>query len=176
MARYAPLVIFLVLTLVFLTFGKFRHEIKAWAKYSVNQYGYPAIFVLTWLSDVLIQPIPADVIVFGSTFGGAHIVRTAVVAGVASTLGGLTGYFIGTWFGPKRFRRIFGIHMLRNGRDLFRNYGALAIFVSGITPIPYSAVCWVGGIYRVPIGKVLLASFFSRSLRYLFFGWLGYMF
>ncbi len=147
--------------------------IKVAAQQAVERYGLPALFVLTWLSDAIIQPIPADVYVFGTGFGGGHIYWTALVAGVASSLGGVSGFYIGKLIGPWRFKRIFGGKLLRGGRILFKEYGWWAIFVSGITPIPYSAVCYVGGIYQMPVLDVLVPSLIGRTGRYLLFAWLG---
>lgn len=149
-----------------------KQEIQEWAKLAVENYGYGALFVLTWLSDVLIQPIPADFLVFGSRFGGSSLLLTAVTAGTSSALGGTTGYYVGRLFGPWRFRRIFGSKILRAGRNLFRKHGALAIFVAGVSPIPYSATCWIGGIYKTPLHEVVIASLISRTLRYIVVGWL----
>ena len=174
--KVTTFLVVLGLIALFIVFAKNREAIKTAAQYAVSTYGLPALFLLTWLSDVIIQPIPADVLVFGSTFGGASIWEVALTAGLASALGGLTGYFVGRWFGPWRFRRVFGKKLLRMGRDLFRRHGAMAIFVSGVSPIPYSGVCWVGGIYRMPFIEVAIASIFSRTLRYVFFGFIGVLF
>ncbi|MDN5279092.1 MAG: hypothetical protein PWR01_3057 [Clostridiales bacterium] len=160
---------------LFLLFMKYRDVIKASAEHAVNNFGYPALFLLCWAADVIIQPIPADVIVFGTAFGGASLVKTALVAGLSSGMGGMTGFYLGRLFGPWRFRKIFGSKILRKGRDLFRDHGALAIFVAGVSPIPYSAVCWIGGIYNMSLTKVVIASWISRTLRYLVVAYIGYM-
>lgn len=163
----------LLLVGVFLMFYLYRAPIKVLAKESVENYGFPALFVVCWLADAIIQPIPPDAVVFGTAFGGANIWKTAFFAGAASALGGTTGYLLGRIFGPWRFRRLFGSKYLRGGRDLFRDHGSLAIFVAGVTPIPYSAVCWIGGIYRMPLGKVMLASLISRIPRFIVVAWLA---
>jgi len=168
--------VILGLIALYFFFVEYKEGIKAAAQHAVGTYGLPALFLLTWLSDVIIQPIPADILVFGATFGGAPVFGVALTAGLASALGGLTGFYVGRWFGPWRFRRVFGRKLLRMGRDLFRKHGAMAIFVSGVSPIPYSAVCWVGGIYRMSVLEVAIASIFSRTLRYTFFGLVGLLF
>lgn len=172
-AKFTTVIAVLAVVAIFLIFSRYRLEIKEMATYAVSTYGFPALFLITWASDVIIQPIPADVFVFGSTFGGAKIFETAFVAGLSSGMGGMTGYYIGRWFGPWRFKRVFGTHLLQAGKDLFKNYGWMAVFISGITPIPYSAVCWVGGIYQMPVVHVFLASWVSRTIRYVIVGWLG---
>lgn len=174
-AQYSAIAFLLGLVALFFVFLYYRAPIKLLAKDAVESFGYPALFLLCWAADVIIQPIPADVIVFGTAFGGADIWKTAFIAGLSSGLGGMTGYYIGKLFGPWRFRRLFGPKLLRSGRDLFRDHGALAIFVAGVTPIPYSAVCWIGGIYRMSLAKVILASWISRTLRYFAVAWLANM-
>ena len=173
--KYSTFAIILGIVGIFVLFLEYKAQIKLTAVHAVNHYGYPALFFLCWAADVIIQPIPADVIVFGSSFGGANLWTTAIVAGLSSGLGGMTGYFLGKWFGPWRFRKMFGSKMLRTGRKLFKEHGALAIFVAGVSPIPYSAVCWIGGIYKMSLYKVVLASWTSRTIRYLLVAWLGYM-
>lgn len=174
-AKYSTFLIVIGIIGVFLFFLEYKAQIKLTAVNAVNHYGYPALFLLCWAADVIIQPIPADVIVFGSAFGGANLWKTAFIAGLSSGMGGMTGYFLGKWFGPWRFRRMFGSKLLRQGRKMFRDHGALAIFVAGVSPIPYSAVCWIGGIYNMSLVKVIAASWISRTLRYVLVAWLGYM-
>lgn len=171
--KSSGIILVVLLTLLFIFFHHHREEIKVVAQNAVENYGFPALFFLCWFADVMIQPIPADFIVFGMVFGGAGVIQTALVAGLSSGMGGMTGYYLGKMFGPWRFRRIFGSKMLRLGRDLFRDHGALAILVAGISPIPYSAVCWVGGIYNMSLTKVILTSWLSRSLRYFVVAWLA---
>lgn len=172
-AKTSALLIAAGMAVLFFLFHLNREVIKAAAENAVTNFGYPALFLLCWAADVIIQPIPADFIVFGMVFGGASILPTAFVAGLSSGMGGMTGYFVGKYFGPWRFRRIFGSRMLRRGRDMFRDHGALAIFVAGVTPVPYSAVCWIGGIYNMSLTKVVLASWISRTIRYVVVSWLA---
>lgn len=174
-ARLSALLMLIGVVILFFIFLQYRTPIKAASKAAVERFGYPALFLLCWGADVIIQPIPADVVVFGTVFGGANIWVTAFVAGLSSGFGGFTGYFIGKFFGPWRFRRIFGSKLLRSGRNLFRDHGALAIFVAGVTPIPYSAVCWIAGIYKMSLTKVIIASWISRTLRYLLIAWFADM-
>jgi membrane protein YqaA with SNARE-associated domain len=172
-AKYSAYALIAGLAALFVAFYKYRDVIKLTAENAVNNFGYPALFLICWAADVIIQPIPADVIIFGSSFGGANLWKTALIGGLSSGMGGMTGYYLGRWFGPWRFRRIFGSKMLRKGRDLFRDHGALAIFVAGVSPIPYSAVCWIGGIYNMSLAKVVVASWVSRTLRYIVVAYLG---
>jgi|GEM_PF-1790346 len=173
--RLRSLLMFAVMLTVFTGLGVYRDQIKIWATLFVETYGMPALFALTWIADTTFQPIPPDVFVFGSTFGGANVLLASVVAGIASACGGITGYFIGRCVGPKRFRRMFGDKLMKTGREIFDKYGIYAIGVAALTPLPYSGTCWVAGIYKMSPIVVFLTSVVGRILRYLFIGWLGYM-
>ncbi len=175
-ARLTGILTVLSMVVVFVLFYFYRVQIKIYAKDAVETFGYPALFFICLAADAIIQPVPPDVAVFGTALGGASIYKTAMVAGAASSLGGVTGFLMGKFFGPWRFRRLFGSKLLRGGRNLFRDHGALAIFVAGVTPIPYSATCWVGGIYSMPLYKLFIASLISRTLRYIGVAWFANFF
>jgi undecaprenyl-diphosphatase len=164
---------FLLIPAMLVVIWVWHDEVQELARHAVTQYGLPALFFLVWFFDATIQPIPPDVIVFGAGFGGARIVPAAFVAGFASSLAGVTGFYIGRAIGPKRFCRMFGRKILRMGGDLFKNYGSLAIFIASISPLPYSATCYVGGIYNMSPWKLFLTSLISRTARYLILAKLG---
>jgi membrane protein YqaA with SNARE-associated domain len=161
---------FLFLAVFFISF---HDELKEGTQSLVDRFGYPALFLLTLLADTVIQPVPPDVFVFGSGFGGANPVSAGAIAGIASSLGGLCGYFLGRWLGPWRFSRLFGRRLLRLAGNIYRKYGWLAIVVGAITPVPFSAVCWVGGIFRISPMIVLITGLLSRVPRFIFVGWIG---
>lgn len=154
-------------------FSHFHDDLKEFATYLVNTWGDPALFTLTLLADGIIQPIPPDVFVFGSAFGGERPLQAALVAGVASACGGLLGWAIGLRVGPWRFRRWFGNELLRTGCRIFRRYGCMVIVVGAVTPVPFSATCWIAGIHRLSPVIVFVTSLVCRVPRFLLAGWLG---
>lgn len=164
-----------VMLSIFFGLWAYHDPIKGWATLFVETYGMPALFALTWIADTTFQPIPPDVFVFGSTFGGANVLLASAIAGVASSCGGVTGYYIGRCVGAARFRRLFGDKLMKKGREIFDKYGMYAIGVAALTPLPYSGTCWVAGIYRMSPIVVFLTSVAGRILRYIFVGWIGYM-
>ncbi len=150
-------------------------ELQAWATSGVARFGLPLLFVLVWAADFVVQPIPPDLFVFAAGFGGADVWATALVGGVASSIGGMTGYTAGRLLGPRRFCRLFGRALLRAGRKIFRTYGGWAIFVAAVSPVPFSGACWVAGIYGTNPAVVFVTSLLSRTGRYLLMAWFGHM-
>ncbi|MDH5589329.1 MAG: VTT domain-containing protein, partial [Gemmatimonadota bacterium] len=98
--------------------------------------------------------------------------RFAVVATVASVVGGMVGYLIGAgawdligdWFfayvpgvTPEAFERVQG---------LYDEYDFWAVFLAGLTPIPYKVFTLSAGIFSINFGVFVLASVMSRGLRF----------
>ncbi len=166
---------FLLAFVAFESIRSFHDELQAWATAGVARFGLPLLFVLVWAADFVVQPIPPDLFVFATGFGGADVWATALVGGVASTVGGMTGYIAGRLLGPRRFCRLFGRALLRSGRTVFRRYGGWAIFVAAVSPVPYSGACWIAGISGTNPAVVFITSLLSRTGRYLVMAWWGHM-
>lgn len=168
-----PLGAVLGLAFLVVAFVLWHADLQALSRQFVDNYGLPALFLLTVFADSTVQPIPPDVFVFGSGFGGAHPVSAAVVAGLASALGGVCGYYIGQWIGPWRMRRWVGSKVFWTGRNLYKRYDWQIILIAATTPLPYSAACWIAGIYRASPVMVFFVSLISRIPRYMLVGYLG---
>ncbi|MBF0409731.1 MAG: DedA family protein [Candidatus Riflebacteria bacterium] len=148
-------------------------QIQGMAVHLVKTYGLSTLFILSWLADFIIQPVPPDAFVFAAAFGGANIWMTALFGGLGSSAGGTTGCIMCRCIGARRFCKLFGRDLLRSGKKVFKEHGNLAVFIAAITPIPYSATCWVAGIYGINPLTVFATSFVGRTGRYVFFAWLG---
>lgn len=172
------LIIGAILLLAFVALESIRNlhdELQVWATAGVARFGLSLLFVLVWAADFVVQPVPPDLFVFAAGFGGADVWSTALVGGIASTVGGMTGYSAGRLLGPRRFCRLFGRALLRAGRSIFRRYGGWTIFVAAVSPVPYSGACWVAGIYGTNPVIVFITSLLSRTGRYLVMAWFGHM-
>ncbi|MBN1544212.1 VTT domain-containing protein [Candidatus Woesearchaeota archaeon] len=71
---------------------------------------------------------------------------------------------------------MYGDKHLKKGQELFSKYGVYAVAVGAMSPIPYSAVCWTAGIYRMSYFKFILASIITRLPRFFLMGLIGYFF
>ena len=98
--------------------------------------------------------------------------RFAGVATLASVVGGVIGYGIGAgawtlmegWFfayvpgvSPEAFARVQG---------LYDRYDFWAIFLAGLTPIPYKVFTLSAGVFSINLGIFVVASVLSRGLRF----------
>ena len=97
-----------------------------------------------------------------------------------SILGGITGYYIGFIFWEE-----LGIHITEHlaltdhvnaFKELYNTNGALAVFVAGVSPIPYKLVTLLSGISGMNFLYFCIFSTLSRGMRFFLVGLLVYYF
>lgn len=135
-------------------------------------HGTTALFLLA-VAESSFFPIPPDPLLIALCLGAAgRSLRFAAVATVASVVGGIIGYGIGAgawvlvegWFyayvpgvDPESFARVQG---------LYDRFGFWAIFLAGLTPIPYKVFTLSAGVFQINFGVFVVASVLSRGLRF----------
>ena len=142
------------------------------AKGLVEDYGYLGIFLIAF-TESIIQPIPPDIFISGGTIFGLNPLFASLIATLGSVLGGIVGYFLGKFLGEPIFKKIFKENWYNKGELLFRKYGIWAVIIAAITPIPFKAICWLAGIFEMPLGGFILASIVGRLPRFLFIAFLS---
>jgi len=120
-----------------------------------REIGYPGIFLLSLIgASSIIIPIPYTVILLALSPAFDPILLT-ITAGAGSTLGELVGYGLG-YIGRNALgkeRRSQMDAMLR----IFRKFGALAVFVFALTPLPDDLLFIPLGLMRYSLWKTLAA-------------------
>ena len=135
-------------------------------------YGVPALFVLSFAESSFF-PLPPDPLLLALALGASkRSLRFAAVCTVASVLGGLLGYAIGAfawdlardWF----FAYVPGVtpEAFESVRDFYDRHGFAAVFLAGLTPIPYKVFTLASGVFGISLGVFVLASILSRGLRF----------
>lgn len=141
-------------------------------------YAVPALLVLAF-AEASFFPVPPDVLLIAlclSLPGKAY--RYALIACVGSVLGGMVGYGIGLtlWdsVGPYFFQYVpgFSPEHFSYVRELFVRYDFWTIFAAGFTPIPFKVFTIAAGVFKINFLVFVLASVFSRGLRFLVVSWL----
>ena len=103
----------------------------------------------------------------------------AFVCTIASTIGGIVGYYIGKFGGRPIFNFLFrNKHsQFEKVEALYNKYGAIAVLFAAFTPIPYKVFTIASGILNMNFIQFTLASIIGRGLRFfivtlvlLFFG------
>ncbi len=134
----------------------------------VRHFGLGGFFLGTFLADGFHFPIaPQFYLLAVVSSGGDPIVPLAVIC-TASIAAGHVAYRVGgTLTRFAFFRRLLARSRGRVDR-LFARYGIWAIAVGSVTPVPYSVLCYLSGLYRVDYRLFSLLTLL-RIPRLLFF-------
>lgn len=136
----------------------------------LGHYGYVGVFVITLVaSGALVVPVPyLGVIVVAGMF--LNPLAVALVAGVASALGELTGYILG-----KSGRAILPKNRWYLAMEKgMKRFGGPAIFVAAAVPNPFFDVAGIlAGATKLPLWVFLSATFLGKSIRFFLLATLG---
>jgi membrane protein YqaA with SNARE-associated domain len=154
---------------------KFLKKLYDWVlHWAETPYGPLALFLLA-VAESSVFPIPPDPLLIALCLGVIKKSwRFALIASVASVLGGMVGYLIGygLWDAASSF---FFEYVPGFSEDTFhlvlshyQQQGFLYVFLAGLTPIPYKVFTIASGVFKMNFPLFVLASAISRSLR--FFG------
>ncbi len=116
-------------------------------------------------------PIPPDVLMIPMILARpSRAWLVALVALVASVLGGLLGYGIGALAFDSLGAPI--LHSLGKGDAMaafnarFNDMGFWAVLTAGVTPFPYKVITIMSGWSGMPLGTFLATSVLARGLRF----------
>lgn len=128
----------------------FRDSLNALGRAFVEHLGLPGMFVGVFLADAFSFPIPPQFYMLTAITSGMSQVAAMVTISVASLLAGFTGYTLAGRIARVRlFARRIEASKARVDH-LFKRYGIWGIAVGSLTPIPFSVLCYLSGLYRIP--------------------------
>lgn len=132
-----------------------------------------ALWVLAAVAFVesSVFPIPPDVIMIPMILAAPHRAwLIALVATVASVLGGILGYGIGAFFfesiGQPLLESMGKADKISEFNARFNGVGFWAVLIAGITPFPYKVITIMSGWTAMPMATFLTTSVIARALRF----------
>lgn len=115
-------------------------------------------------------PIPPDVMLAPMSMARPNrAVWFATLTTIASVLGGLLGYLIGMFAFDLVAPLLEGEHYattFEKAKSWFHEWGFLAVFAAGFSPIPYKIFTITAGMFGMALLPFLLASFVGRGMRF----------
>lgn len=167
---YLGVAIVLLVSLAALSQHLFGAEVAAVSHRLTHKGGYPGVGLAIWLIDTFTVPMSPDVVlavVAHSSSSLNHALALTTIC-VASILGGNSGFYLAHWLSARPWLRRRLEKSFDKGHALFARFGVWAVVIAGLTPVPFSIVCWLAGVYNMSPGKLFLATL-SRIPR--FVGW-----
>jgi len=160
----------LLTVIVFLNYYKIEHELLDFVK----DYGQLAIFLISFFTDILFQPIGPDVAVIG----GVLIYKEFLYSVFFASLGSICASFLSYLFG--RMFRSYGMQKLNSSakyhkwRRIYARYGLISLSIGALTPVPYVPMCWIAGLFNVKIYKFILFGIVPRVIRFTTLGMIAH--
>jgi len=145
---------FLVIYAIGLYFTKdYYHEIGRWV---VDHLGLAGVALFSLITDMFIVPFSVDILFpFVTQWSAVPLLATM---SLASAIGGIGGYWIGRLLGHVPLVALLTSRFSPDTRQLVNRYGVWAVVIAGLTPIPFSTVCWIAGMVRVNPTLIAVAS------------------
>ena len=133
----------------------------------------PAALGLLSAAEASFFPVPPDPLLMALCLGAVKkSLRFAAIATAASVVGGIGGYLIGAgaWqaLGGFFFAYVPGVtpEAFEGIQTLYDRYDFVAVFIAGLTPIPYKVFTLSAGVFGINFPIFVLASVLSRGLRF----------
>lgn len=126
-------------------------------------------------------PIPPDVMLIPMVIARPKQAWWyATITTVASVVGGLFGYAIGYYLYQSVGLPILQFYGKESALDTFNafvhDYGALGVFIAGMTPIPYKVATIAAGVAKMDVFAFVAASILARATRFYLVAGLLYFF
>ncbi|MFO0591969.1 MAG: VTT domain-containing protein [Polyangiaceae bacterium] len=150
----------------------FGPQIEGAGQVFVDRFGLAGIAAGMVFADAFsMPPPPLFYIVIIATGSGSHLLAMSIVS-VASMCAGVLGYKMSALLSARPFfQRRIDATRARMDR-LFERYGVWAFAITSLTPMPFSIMCYVAGIYRVK-PKLFALVLLMRVPRLVVMYWLA---
>lgn len=157
---------------IFLLSLIFLNQIKSEILHLISVYGYQAIFFVTFIVEILPQPIGPEIPLLSGRIMGLSSIYVAILTVIGSVLASFANYKLGKFLYPlvckdKKFAKYL---------TWYKKYGKYGLLVSSLGPVPYVPFCWFSGTFALSIRKFLLFGIFPRILRIIFISYILVLF
>lgn len=147
-------------------FGPIYDRALIWAAH----HHAPGYLAAMSAAESVIFPVPPDVMLAPMTLAQPRRWwRFALICTVASIVGGLLGYALGSYALDAVWpviERMGWASSFYHVQGLFQRYGFWIVFVAGFTPIPYKIFTIASGATGIALVPFALASFIGRGARF----------
>jgi len=126
------------------------------------------LFIITFIEASFSPILPEVLLIPLCIIDPKNAIFYGIIATIASVLGSLLGYWIGLKGGRPLTRRFVKPNLMKSAENYFNNYGAWAIGLAALTPIPFKVFTITAGTLRFKsIPKFILASTVGRAGRFI---------
>jgi membrane protein YqaA with SNARE-associated domain len=144
-------------------------EINLFVEENVAKGGYPAVFILTFLVEIIEQPIGPEIPGLAGILLGLSVFKIFWVVVLGSVLGSFFSFALGKFLFRSRVEDLCKKNPKRKKYcKLFRQHSRWALFIASITPVPYVLFCWLSGAVNMKVKTFVFYGIIPRFFRILF--------
>ncbi|WRP06825.1 YqaA family protein [Rossellomorea aquimaris] len=138
------------------------HAFEAW----LLDYGVWGLILVSF-ADSSFFPIPPDVLLIPLAIANPDsALLYALYTTIASVIGALLGWWIGKKLGRPILVYFFSEKRIQKVEEYFNKYGAMALLIAGLTPVPYKIFTIFAGVSGVKIRVLIIWSIIGRGIRF----------
>ena len=140
----------------------------------------PLWLMLVAFCESIFFPIPQDVMLLPMMLANRKkAFYYATMCLIASVGGGVVGYYIGLYLFTAIAEPILAFYgyleKMAEVQALYDQYGSWFVILGGLSPVPYKVVTISSGAFAYPLGGFIIASVFSRGVRFYILAVLTYI-
>ena len=131
----------------------------------VEKYGFAGILGLTFVLEMLWQPIGPELPVSMGVLFGLNPIPVLIFTLIGSYLASLLNYYVGKGYLSKKLMFSLESGDRSKYRDLFKKYGRWGVFLAAVGPIPWVPFCWLAGSFKMNFRKFAFYGLIPRAIR-----------
>ena len=155
-----------ILIYVIFNYGNLSEQIKG----IISDYGYFGMFFISFLVDILFQPLGPELPLTAGLISGLNPLATIFLVMLGSGIASFFGYFIGRKYGELGIKRLYGNKIYSKWCKYYHRYGKITLTLAALTPLPYVPFCWFSGILNMRLRTFFFFAILPRFIRILSVG------
>lgn len=155
------------LSVLGLSLGLINHyliDVDILMKSLFESFPTEGILLVFFLSESILGILPPDLFIYWTRIWENPWLGITILA-LLSYGGGIASYFIGTRIGALPAVKLWLIRKFRTQLVTLKRYGGLLIFISALTPLPFSPISTISGLINYGFKRYAIMAL-SRIIRF----------
>jgi membrane protein YqaA with SNARE-associated domain len=139
--------------------------IESYVKSQIMSVTPVGLFILSGLGAFFFLPIPTDILYFTALAQGMDPKSVFIMVMLGSLIFNYFNYLLG-WQLSNHMRYLISVKQLYEAKRWVNKYGAWAVFIFNLTPLPGSVLTFALGITRYNLWRLYIFYTLGNALKY----------